>query len=141
MDGKDPREVIAILRDQRHQYTERMIDDPTAQALAIFVTRGQVDMDRYIDRQSGTFRGEPRHGVAFFQTICAMCHGLDGMKINFGTVDAPEYLGAVAKTNPWEALHEIRNGHPGKDMVSMRAVDIQTQVDILSYVQTLPTRK
>ena len=91
--------------------------------LALFLSQGQVDRDVYIDRATKKARGKTRRGAAFFQTICAVCHGFDGRDLNF----------------PWEALHEIRFGQPGVGMVSLGALDIQDQVDILAYIQTLPT--
>ncbi len=32
--------------------------------LALFLSRGQIDMDRYIDRETKIARGSPRHGAA-----------------------------------------------------------------------------
>ncbi|MBF0621415.1 MAG: hypothetical protein HQL54_05770 [Magnetococcales bacterium] len=140
-ENKDPSQIINIIRDERHGYSEKMIDDETAQALALFIAKGQVDMDRYIDRASKKFIGTAANGTSYYMTICAMCHGVKGFAINFKTADHPEYLGTVANKNPWEAFHKIRNGHPGKEMVSMRAVDVQVQVDILAYTQGLPVKK
>ncbi|MBF0626358.1 MAG: hypothetical protein HQL82_16340 [Magnetococcales bacterium] len=140
-ENRDPAAVLTVIRDATHRYTVTMIDDPTARALALFVSRGQVDMDQYIDRTTRRFRGDPARGAPHFEAICAICHGLDGRKINFKTVEKPEYLGTVANDNPWESFHKIRNGHPGKEMVSMRAIPVQSQVDILAHAQQrLPVR-
>lgn len=137
MMGATPDKIITTIRDKNHKYTKKMIDDTQAKALALFVTRGLLDMNLYIDSASKKVRGEAARGYPFFQTICAVCHGLDGKEINFGSSYEPEFVGTVANHNPWEALHKIRNGHPGTDMVSMRALPIQTQVDILAFIQTL----
>jgi hypothetical protein len=45
----------------------------------------------------------------------------------------------VARKNPWESLHKIRGGQPGIGMVALTVLDIQYQVDILAFSQTLPT--
>ncbi|NQV55063.1 MAG: cytochrome c [Rhodospirillales bacterium] len=82
--------------------------------------------------------GDPQRGAQFFQTICANCHGFDGKELNFGNDKSPEYVGTVARSNPWEALHKIRFGQPGVGMVSLSVLSIQEQVDILTYIQTLP---
>ncbi|MBF0590338.1 MAG: c-type cytochrome, partial [Magnetococcales bacterium] len=141
MVGKDPAQVIAIIRNKLHRYNEKMIDPETAEALAMFITKGQVDMTRHINDDTKKIRGNPKRGEPSFQAVCAICHGMDGRKINFKTVDRPEFLGTVTRHNPWEAFHKIRNGHPGKDMVSMRAIPIQAQVDILAYIRAnLPER-
>ena len=85
-------------------------------------------------------RGDVRRGAAFFQTICAVCHGFDGKTMNFGDEKEPEYVGTVARKNPWEALHKIRFGQPGVGMVALTVLDIQDHLDILAYTQTLPVK-
>ncbi len=135
----DPGRIAEIIRDETHSYTEQVLPRSAVDKLALFLSQGQVDMDVYIDRATKKARGKPRRGAAFFQTICAVCHVFDGRDLNFSTPDDPEYVGTVAANNPWEALHKIRFGQPGVGMVSLGALDIQDQVDILAYIQTLPT--
>ncbi|MCU7893106.1 MAG: hypothetical protein KZQ78_16540 [Candidatus Thiodiazotropha sp. (ex Ustalcina ferruginea)] len=43
----------------------------------------------------------------------------------------------TSRQNPWEVLHKIRNGHPGEQMINTRSLPIQSQLDILRYVQKL----
>ena len=50
-------------------------------------------------------------------------------------------LGNIAKNNPWEALHKILNGHPDEEMPALRVLDIQVLVNVLAYIQTLPTER
>ena len=135
----DPGRIAQIIRDETHGYTEQMLPRSAVDKLALFLSQGQVDMDVYIDRATKKARGNTRRGAAFFQTICAVCHGFDGKDLNVHDADDPEYVGTVAAGNPWEALHKIRFGQPGVGMVSLGALDIQDQVDILAYTQTLPT--
>jgi thiosulfate dehydrogenase len=111
-----------------------------ANQLALFLSLGQIDMDRYIDRATNKAHGDLQTGAQFYQTICANCHGFDGKELNFGDAEEPEYVGTVAAHNPWEALHKIRFGQPGVGMVSLSVLDIQQQVDILAYAQTLPDK-
>ncbi|PIW25678.1 MAG: hypothetical protein COW30_18875 [Rhodospirillales bacterium CG15_BIG_FIL_POST_REV_8_21_14_020_66_15] len=136
--GADPDKVVAIVRDKTHGYTPAMISDTAARKLALFVTKGQIDMDRYIDRATKKAKGDIRRGAGFYQTICSICHGVDGRTINFKEAPKVEYIGTVARDNPWETLHKIRNGQPGIPMVAMSALSVQDQVDILAYTQTLP---
>jgi len=138
--GRDPAEVVPILRDNTHQYTAAIVSDSAAEKLALFVTRGQIDMDQYIDRQTKVARGDSARGARFYQTICAICHGFDGKDINFKDEAEPEYVGTVAQDNPWETLHKIRNGQPGVPMAAMTALSPQDQVDILAYTQGLPAK-
>ena len=135
----DPGRIEEIVRDSTHGYTEAMLPRSALSKLALFLSQGQVDMDVYIDRATKKARGNSRRGAQFFQTICAVCHGFDGKNINFHDADNPEYVGTVGVNNPWEALHKIRNGQPGVGMVALGVLGIQDQVDILAYLQTLPT--
>jgi cytochrome c553 len=140
MVGADPSAIRAIIGDATHGYTPEMIPPEAMDRLARFVTRGQHETDLYIDGASGKVRGEAEPGERYYQNICAPCHGFDGKALNFsGDPDAPEYVGTVAVENPWETLHKIRNGQPGQPMPALRVLPRQDVVDILAYIQTLPT--
>jgi thiosulfate dehydrogenase len=117
-----------------------MMPHSAMEKLALFLSRGQIDTDRYIDRKSKVARGNPRRGAQVYQTICAVCHGFDGTEINFKTEEKPEYVGTVGAGNPWEALHKIRFGQPGVGMVALTVLDIEDLVDIVAYIQGLPTK-
>ena len=140
VEGVEPARIIEIIRDKTHRYTEALIPRSAVEKLALFLSMGQVDMDRYIDRATKKARGDILRGAQFFQTICANCHGFDGKELNFGNEKEPEYVGTTATENPWEALNKIRFGQPGFPMVALGVLDVQTQVDILSYIQTLPVK-
>lgn len=138
--GRNPADVVKVIRDGTHQYTESMISAKAADKLGLFVVLGQIDMDQYIDRASKAARGDPARGARLYQTVCSICHGFDGREINFKDEPKVEYIGTIANDNPWETLHKIRNGQPGVAMVALSALSIQDQVDILAYAQTLPTK-
>lgn len=137
--GMPPEEIHQIIMNETHGFTEATMSHSAMEKLALFLSRGQIDVDRYIDRASKVVRGNPTRGAAFFQTICAVCHGFDGKAMNFGDEQEPEYIGTIAHENPWEALHKIRFGQPGVGMVALAVLDIEDQVDILAFTQTLPT--
>jgi thiosulfate dehydrogenase len=140
VEGVEPARIVEIIKDKTHRYTDDMISISAMEKLALFLSLGQIDMDRYIDRATKKARGDPLRGAQFFQTICANCHGYDGKELNFGDEKEPEYVGTVGTDNPWEALHKIRFGQPGFPMVALGVLEVQTQVDILAYMQTLPTK-
>lgn len=140
VEGVEPARIIEIVMNKTHHYTEAMIPRSAMEKLALFLSLGQVDMDRYIDRATKKARGDTLRGAQFFQTICANCHGFDGKLMNFGDEKEPEFVGTVATENPWEALNKIRHGQPGFPMVALGVLEVQTQVDILSYAQTLPAK-
>jgi len=141
MEGKPVKFIKSIVRDKLHGYSSTMIPDIALDNLALFISKGQLDMMKYIDSNTKKVTGNSKRGAIFFETICANCHGLDGRLINFHAGRKPaEYVGTIAAKNPWELLHKIRNGQPGSAMVSLRTLTIQDQIDIVAYTKTLPTK-
>ena len=134
MSGGDAEAVKAVLAGPPHSYGDKM-DAADLDALALFVTRGQVDMSAYIDDETKIAKGDAARGKDYYDTLCAQCHGLDGKKI-----EDMKPLGALAKGNPWENLHKILNGQPAEEMPALRALDIQIAVDILRYTQGMPEK-
>ena len=140
VEGVDPASIMKIITDKTHGYKEDMLPAGALDKLTLFLSFGQLDMDQYIDRATKKARGNPLRGAQYFQTICANCHGFDGKEMNFGEEEEVEYVGTVANHNPWKALHKIRFGQPGFGMVSLSVLNVQDQVDILSYIQTPPMK-
>jgi len=140
MVGADTEVIHKAIMSKTHGFTERMLPHRAMEMLALFVSRGQIDMDLYIDRKTGKSRGNPARGANYFQTICVICHGFDGKEINFKSADNPEYLGTVAVNNPQEFLHKVRFGPAGMPMPSFITQPMEAIADILAYAQTLPTR-
>lgn len=128
--GKDPALIAAMLRDKTHGYTEAQLSARDAQDLALFVSRGQLDLSRYI--ADGKAKGNGAKGEVYFNTLCAGCHGVDGKKVK----DGPP-LGSVAD-NPWEMMHKLLNGQPAESMPALRALDPQISADIAVHLTTLP---
>ena len=131
-DGGDPAGVVAVMKDKAHGYSGKMADaDMTA--IAMFVTKGQVDMDKFIDRKSKKASGNVSKGKDYFNTLCVNCHGADGKLPK----DMPP-LGKLSNKNPWEVMHKILNGQPGEGMPGLRALPLQVTADVNAYLQTLP---
>ncbi|MBL8590966.1 MAG: cytochrome c [Methylobacteriaceae bacterium] len=128
--GKDVAALVAVLRDRTHGYTDKQLSDKDATDLALFVSKGQLDVTKYIE--NGKPKGDGAKGEAYFNTLCAGCHGVDGKKVP----NAPS-LGSVAD-NPYEMLHKVMNGQPAEAMPALRALDPQIAVDIVTHLQTLP---
>ena len=135
MKGADPAKIVAIMKDKTHGYSDKM-GEQDYQDLALFVSKGQVDMNKYIDYGSKMAKGDKAKGANYFQTICAGCHGKEGKMPK----DMAKSLGKQM-SNPQEVLHKILNGHPGEPMPGLRALDMQVSADILSFVGTLPKEK
>ena len=165
--GGSQQKVLSILKDNNHKYDSVMLEG-ALQLIARFVVEGQIDMTQYIDDASKKVNGNSQLGRSLFKEHCSRCHGELGKDMNFSRkADKPEYLGTLARDNPWETLHKIRNGHPagimdrarvrmvrrssgrhmmgnfhmGEAMPPMRTtLSVQQQIDLLNYLQTLPVK-
>ncbi len=136
--GDQPEAIVAVLRDETHRFTPDLIPDEPARALALFVSRGQLEPGDLVEAGSGKFMGDPERGRALFQNICAVCHDFDGRAWIEGEGDLGNSLGAIASQDPWRALHKVMNGQTYADMPALRALGAGTAADVLTYVQTLP---
>ena len=130
--GKDPAAITAVIKNATHGYTDKQLSAKDMSDLSLFIAKGQVDMDKYIDASTKKAKGNPAKGEAYFNTLCAGCHGTDGKKVK----DAPS-IGSVAD-NSYEMLHKVLNGQPSEAMPALRALDPQVSVDIVSYLPQLP---
>jgi thiosulfate dehydrogenase len=138
--GRPLDKITAILRDRHHPYTPEMIRDDELVRVAIFVSRGQVDMRRWIDLETRkVVAGDVERGKAIFQTVCANCHGFDGRLLDWGENGEHAYVGTEAVEVPDEVLNKILNSHPGVQMVNLRAFPVEDAAAVLAYAATLPT--
>ena len=136
MAGADPGKIVAVLKDDTHKLAGKM-DDADFKDLALFVSKGQVDMSKYIDSATKAPKGgDAARGAQYFNTMCAQCHGKDGSLPK----DMKKTLGKQMG-NPWEVMHKILNGQPAEQMPALRALDRQVVADILAHVSTLPKEK
>ena len=131
--GKDPAAIAAAMRDKTHGYTEAQLSAKDAGDLALFVSKGQGNLAKYLDAANKA-KGDGAKGEAYFNTLCAGCHGVDGKKIKDGPA-----LGSVAD-NGAEMMHKILNGQPGEAMPALRAVDHQIAADIAVHLTALPKK-
>lgn len=131
--GKEPAAIAALLRDKTHGYSEAMLSAKDASDLALFVSKGQGSLAKYIDATNKA-KGDRARGATYFNTLCAGCHGVDGKKVK----DGPP-LGSVAD-NGAEMLHKVLNGQPGEAMPALRALDHQIAADIAVHLTTLPAK-
>lgn len=136
--GKSPDDIIATISDETHGYTDAMIPPDDKRRLALFLSQGQDNVTDIIS-PDGAVKGDAGRGAPIFQNVCAACHGYDGRTLGLGR-DHDEFVGTIARTNPWEALHKIRNGQPGHNMISLRAFPIEVAADVLAYARTLPDK-
>ena len=136
MAGADTAKIVAIMKDDTHKLSGLM-DDADFQDLALFVSKGQIDMSKYIDYgKKAAIGGDAARGQDYFETACAQCHGIKG--------DLPKDMKkTLAKQlgNPWEVMHKILNGQPAEQMPALRVFDRQITLDLMAHMATPPIEK
>lgn len=137
---KTSEEITTALTSGDHDFAS-LGEDQIAN-LVTFIQDGLVDYGPYIDSDTKAIVGaDIDHGEGLFTGLCLGCHGSDGQTLNFGSEDEPEYLGDLARDNPWEAFHKARYGHPGSDPVMPSTLQegwsIEDVRDVISYAQTV----
>jgi thiosulfate dehydrogenase len=132
--GADQAKIIALIKDDTHGLAGKM-DDQDFADLALFISVGLTDMDKYIDRATKAPKGDKAKGQVYYETVCANCHGAKGTKVK-----DMDPLGKLMG-NPWEILHKIRYGQPKEQMPALVAFDPQVAADIMAYTATLPKEK
>lgn len=144
--AKSESRLKAILKgsnNPKHDFS-KLLDDTALTNLAAFLKHGLVDLAPVIDAKAKKpVKADATRGQQL-AIVCQACHGPDGKKLNFGKPDDPEYVGTVAKENPWEFVHKVRAGQPGSDPAMPTGVELgwklQDILDILAYSQTLPEK-
>lgn len=129
--GKDPAAIVAVLKDKTHAYGDKLAAKDY-EDLALFVSKGQADVAKFIDPATSKPKGNVAKGEVYYNTLCAGCHGMDGKKVSTGAA-----VGAL-KDSPWELLHKSFNGQPAEAMPALRSLDPSVATDIITYAQTLP---
>lgn len=133
LQGASNSKVITAMKDSTHGFAGKLSQQDLTD-LANLLTRGQFDIDAVIDRKTKLAKnGDSARGESIYNTVCANCHAKSGTE-----PEGMPALGALSHKNPWETIQKIMNGQPNSEMPAMRAFGLQTSVDILSYVQTLP---
>lgn len=137
--GADEVAIATQLRGEPHFYTTDMIDDDELRRIAAFVSRGQVDMSKFVNLETREIiPGDIENGRAIFQTTCAACHGFDGRRLDWGDDNGPAYVATEANAAPDEVINKILNAHPGVEMINLRAFGEAAAGDVLTYIATLP---
>ena len=82
--GKDPAAIAAVLRDKTHGYTEAQLSAKDASRSGAVRLQGPGRPGQVL-RRGNKATGDAAKGEAYFNTLCAGCHGEDGKKVK----DAP----------------------------------------------------
>ncbi|MEK7848454.1 MAG: c-type cytochrome [Chloroflexota bacterium] len=135
-------QIMSSGQDYRHDF-RAVLGNLHLGHVVDFLKWGPVNDTLYIDYATKkTIGANATRGKQLYDSTCAACHGSDGKQMNFGSAEAPEFIGTVAADNPWETLHKIRFGQPGTPMPAGVVIGWSTQdaLDILAYAQSLPIK-
>ena len=135
--GKPAPEITAVLKSGMHREITEVLDPVQIDALSVFVSVGQHDITQVLSQ--GKAAGSSRRGKDIYEGACVSCHQKDGKAYIQGEPGDKPALGWVAVNRPAQALHKIRNGVPGTDMLSLRFLPQARVTDLLAYLQTLDT--
>ncbi len=122
-------EIIKVLRNKTHGYSDSVLSATDAKDLANFIKYGQIDISQKVDSKTKQVSGDEKQGKKYYETICAVCHGLDGKD-----EDTPP-LGKLVNDNPWEVMHKISNGQPNNEMPALRELGADVAIDVMTYMQ------
>lgn len=108
--------------------------------LSTFIKSELFDMSLIIDYEYQDVVGEGSRGEVLYKASCRECHGTDGVKINFGSIERPVFLGNVVNHNPWRVIHLVKFGHIGVEAPNSYTLNwsIIDLADILDYLLLLP---
>ena len=134
--GTDPGLIVTKIRAAAHDYPDDTLPDFVLEILALFISAGQYDRDALLDA-TGRAAGDPSLGRDIFEGACMNCHLPDGRAHLTGEPGDRSSLGWVARNRPEQALHKIRNGVPGADMLAVRFLQEDQIRDLFTYLQTL----
>ncbi len=129
-----PPEVISsqLIDTPRHRFAA--LPPEARQALGQFLSLGQQETLALIAvAANGT--GRWQDGAWHFSTVCAVCHGSDGLRLNLGSNTSPAGIGAIAVANPWKFLHAARFGHRGV-MPSFVMLGDTSFIDLLAFASS-----
>ncbi|MEW6401883.1 MAG: cytochrome c [Chloroflexota bacterium] len=142
--GMDAHEILGMLQGSTspdHDFSAYM-DEQALTDLAIFLSEGLMDTSSMVSADGTLVGGNAAAGKTFFDEVCAVCHGPQGLSLNFGDASEAEYHGNIAADNAWEFLHKMRFGQPGfAEMPSLvdDGITDEELANVLAYAATFPT--
>ncbi len=126
-------------RNPNHNFSE-YLDAASTRNLIAFLRTRLINTDLLIDPSSGVSLGDKTNGAILYVESCAACHGAEGADLNFGSANAPMFIGDIALTDPWRFLHKTRFGQANTQMPAGENLGwaLQDFADVLAYAQGLP---
>ena len=139
MPVEDIRDALSGINNPDHNF-EQYIGKIALEDLVAFLKTKPVNLNRFIDRETGKIYGEEQNGFFLYRANCASCHGYDGAFMLISIDGKDNYLSDLAFEDPWRMFHKIRFGHPDSEMPAMEEENwsLQNVADVLVYLRTLP---
>ncbi len=133
----------ALLSPDGHDLGQHGLDEQDVRDLEAYLNGAALDPAAVLT-SDGRFRGDPARGGEQFNAAvrggvpCAACHGPEGAWLNFGTPQAPAWIGTLAAQSPERFIHAMRFGRAGSVMPSWEAMhgDTQTIADVGAFAQS-----
>jgi mono/diheme cytochrome c family protein len=134
-----PSELLVLLSDPNGHAYATVLNAQDLADLALFVAEWTIDTSEYIG-ESGAFIGDTAVGEQAFASVCAACHGAQGLNTTVvgGDPGFEDFPGLIADDNPPEFLHKIRFGQPGTAMPPQARSMPDVLGDLGAFAQTLP---
>ncbi len=136
MRRRKPDQIEKFLRSTSHQKLVAHMPDDALQAISLFLCCGQHDMKTLVNA-NGRAKGNPLRGKDIYEGSCSRCHQADGKASILGERGDASSLGWISSNRPAQAVHKIRNGVVGADMLSLRFLEMERIADLLAYLQSL----
>ncbi len=130
-----PADIAVAIRSGSHRKFTQAMSAEQIEALALFLSVGQHDAAEILGNNLAS--GAPLRGKDIFEGACISCHQADGKAYIEGESGDKPALGWVVQNRPEQALHKIRNGVPGADMLSLRFLEQNRLADLIAYLRTL----
>lgn len=90
--GHSVEELVAVLENDTHQFSDDLIAGHAKRRLAAFVSQGQHTIAQHF-YPNGEVEGYAANGRNLLQTLCAACHGFEGQAPQARFFGGPRLLG------------------------------------------------
>jgi len=129
--GADRRTVADGITRGEHGFAAKQLSADALQFLVDFLIEGQNAVVALAEkaRRSGA---DAAAGRERYVSVCRVCHGPAGERLNLGSERFPDTLPTLARSKPWKFLHGVRFGHAGV-MPSFIMLEDSEFLNLLTY--------
>ncbi len=110
--GADRRTVADGITRGEHGFAAEQLSADALAFLVEFLIEGQLAVVDLAAR-ARDLGADTKAGAVRYASVCRVCHGPDGARLNLGSERFPDTLPTLARSKPWKFLHGVRFGHAG----------------------------